>query len=231
VAGAAQAKASTMITIHGYSPSGNCHKLRMLLAHLQRRLDHDFRWIETDSAHGATRTPEYLAKNPNGKVPLLELDDGRILTESNAMLCWLAEGTRYFGGDAWQRAQTLSWMFFEQYSHEPFIAVARFICGWTPLDSPRRADLPNLRARGYQALAVMEKHLAANTWFSGADYGIADIALFAYTHCAADGGFDLHAYPHVQTWLDRVRAVPDFVPMPPYAPENIELIAQSATST
>jgi glutathione S-transferase len=216
-----------MITIHGYSPSGNCHKLRMLLAHLQRRPDHDFRWIETDSAHGATRTPEYLAKNPNGKVPLLELDDGRILTESNAMLCWLAEGTRYFGGDAWQRAQTLSWMFFEQYSHEPFIAVARFICGWTPLDSPRRADLPNLRARGYQALAVMEKHLAASAWFSGAEYGIADIALFAYTHCATDGGFDLRAYPHVQAWLDRVRALPDFVPMPPYAPENDQLIAQS----
>jgi len=216
-----------MITIHGYSPSGNCHKLRMLLGHLGRRLDHDFRWIETDSAHGATRTPEYLAKNPNGKVPLLELEDGRVLTESNAMLCWLAEGTRYFGGDAWQRAQTLSWMFFEQYSHEPFIAVARFICGWTPLDSPRRADLANLRARGYQALAVMEKHLAASAWFSGAEYGIADIALFAYTHCAADGGFDLLAYPHVQAWLDRVRAVPGFVPMPPYAPEHDQLIVQS----
>src|SRR5258708_5023418 len=84
---------------------------------------------------------------------------------SNAMLGWLADGTRYFGGDAWQRAQTLSWMFFEQYSHEPFIAVARFICGWTPLDSPRRADLANLRARGYQALAVMEVHLSANAWF------------------------------------------------------------------
>ena len=217
-----------MITIHGYSPSGNCHKLRMLLAHLGRRLGHDFRWIETDSAHGATRTPEYLAKNPNGKVPLLELDDGRILTESNAMLCWLAEGTRYFGGDAWQRAQTLSWMFFEQYSHEPYIAVARFICGWTPLDSPRRGDLPNLRTRGYQALAVMEKHLAANAWFSGSDYGIADIALFAYTHCAGDGGFDLSAYSQVQGWLDRVRAVPGFVPMPPYAPENQALIAQSS---
>jgi len=216
-----------MITIYGYSPSGNCHKLRMLLAHLGRHLDRDFRWIETDSAHGATRTPEYLAKNPNGKVPLLELDDGRVLTESNAMLCWLAEGTRYFGGDAWQRAQTLSWMFFEQYSHEPFIAVARFICGWTPLDSPRRADLANLRTRGYLALAVMEKHLAANAWFSGPEYGIADIALFAYTHCAGDGGFDFGAYPNVRAWLDRVSALPGFVPMPPYAPENQQLIAQS----
>ncbi|HET7778840.1 MAG TPA: glutathione S-transferase family protein [Rudaea sp.] len=213
-----------MITIYGYSPSGNCHKLRMLLGHLGR----EYRWIETDSAHGATRTPDYLAKNPNGKVPMLELEDGRILTESNAMLCWLADGTRYFGGDAWQRAQTLSWMFFEQYSHEPFIAVARFICGWTPLDSPRRAELPNLRTRGYQALAVMEKHLAGNAWFSSHDYGIADIALFAYTHCAEDGGFDLSAYPQVRDWLARVRAVPSFTPMPAYAAENVALIAQSA---
>ena len=169
----------------------------------------------------------YLEINPKGQVPLLELDDGRVLTESNAMLCWLAEGTSHFGGDAWQRAQTLSWMFFEQYSHELFIAVARFICGWTPLDSPRRADLENLRTRGYQALAVMEKHLEASAWFSGTDYGIADIALFAYTHCAADGGFDLRAYPHVQAWLDRVRALPDFVPMPPYATENVALIEQT----
>jgi glutathione S-transferase len=213
-----------MITVYGYSPSGNCHKLRMLLGHLQR----EHRWVETDSAQGATRTPEYLAKNPNGRVPIIELDDGRVMAESNAILYWLAEGTQYFSGNSWQRAQTLAWMFFEQYSHEPFIAVARFICGWTPLDSPRRADLANLRTRGYQALAVMEKHLAANAWFSGAAYGIADIALFAYTHCAADGGFDLRAYSQVQAWLDRVRAVPGFVPMPAYAAENVALIERSA---
>ena len=212
-----------MITVYGYSPSGNCHKLRMILAHLGR----DHRWIETDSAHGATRTPEYLAKNPNGRVPMIELDDGRIMAESNAILCWLAEGTKYFAGDSWQRAQALSWMFFEQYSHEPFVAVARFICGWTPLDSPRRAELSKLRERGYQALAVMEKHLQANAWFSGSDYGIADIALFAYTHCADEGGFDLSAYPQTVTWLDRVRAQPGFVAMPEYAAENVELIAQS----
>ena len=213
-----------MLTVYGYSPSGNCHKLRMMLGHLGR----EHRWIETDSAHGATRTPEYLAKNPNGRVPMIELDDGRILTESNAILCWLAEGTRYFAGDTWQRAQTLSWMFFEQYSHEPYIAVARFICGWTPLDSPRRAGLPQLREKGRQALGVMERHLSANPWFSGAEYGIADIALFAYTHCAADGGFDLSAWPSVLHWLARVRAQPGFVPMPPYAAENVALIAQSA---
>lgn len=214
-----------MITVYGYSPSGNCHKLRMLLGYLCR----DYRWVETDSARGASRTPEYLAKNPNGKVPIIELDDGRVLAESDAILCYLADGTKYFAGDAWQRAQTLSWMFFEQYSHEPYVAVARFICGWTPADNPRRTDLPRLRERGHQALAVMEKHLAANAWFSGANYGIADIALFGYTHCAADGGFDLAAYPAIRGWLDRVRAEPGFVPMPPIAPENAALIAQSTT--
>ena len=212
-----------MITVYGYSPSGNCHKLRLLLTQLKR----EFRWVETDSAHGATRTPEYLAKNPNGKVPMVELADGRILTESNAILCWLAEGTPHFGGDAWQRAQTLSWMFFEQYSHEPYVAVARFICGWTPIDSPRRADLPKLRERGHQALAVMDRHLANHAWFSGEHYGIADIALFAYTHCAGDGGFDLKRYPHIETWLARIAAQPDFLPMPTIAEENARLVAQS----
>lgn len=212
-----------MMTVYGYSPSGNCHKLRMLLGQLGR----EHRWIETDSANGATRTPEYLARNPNGRVPMIELDDGRRMVESNAILCWLADGTPYLAGDAWQRAQTLSWMFFEQYSHEPCIAVARFICGWTPLDSPRRAELPLLRERGRHALAVMENHLATNAWFSATGYGIADIALFAYTHCAGDGGFDLAAYPAVCGWLDRVRAEPAFAAMPPIATANAALIAQS----
>lgn len=215
-----------MITVYGYSPSGNCHKLRMLLGALGR----EYCWVETDSAHRASRTPDYLAKNPNGKVPMIELDDGRVLVESNAILCYLADGTRYFAGDAWQRAQTLSWMFFEQYSHEPYVAVARFICGWTPADSPRRAELANLREQGHRALAVMEKHLATNPWFSGSDYGIADIALFGYTHCASDGGIELAGCPAVCAWLDRVRAEPGFVPMPPIAVENAALIARSRSS-
>jgi glutathione S-transferase len=223
MARAARREKIRMITVHGYSPSGNCHKLRMLLGHLGR----EYRWIETDSAHGATRTADYLAKNPNGKVPMIETGDGKIMVESNAILTWLADGTPYFSGDAWQRAQTLAWMFFEQYSHEPYVAVARFIAGWTPLDSPRRAELPKLRERGHQALGVMEKHLGANPWFSATGYGIGDIALFAYTHCAEDGGIGLEAYPRVRAWLDRVRAQPGFVPMPPYAPENVALIEQS----
>lgn len=214
-----------MLTVYGYSPSGNSHKLRMLLSHLGR----EFRWVEMDIIGGGTRTPEYLAKNPNGKAPMIELDDGRTLAESDAILYWLAEGTPYFAGDAWQRAQTMSWMFFEQYSHEPCVAVARFICGWTPLDSPRRADLPKLRERGRQALAVMETHLSTHEWFSGHGhgYGIADIALFGYTHVAEDGGFHLADYPHVCDWITRIQAQPGFVPMPAYAPENDALIAAS----
>lgn len=213
-----------MTTIHGYSPSGNCHKLRLLLEQLGR----PYRWNEVDITRGQTRTPGYLAKNANGRVPMLELDDGRVLVESNAILHWLAEGTSYLPDDSWQRAQALSWMFFEQYSHEPYVAVARFVRGWTPLDSPRRADLPRLRERGHQALAVMDKHLSANAWFTGPVYGIADIALFAYTDVAADGGFDLSPYPALRDWLARVRATPGFVAMPPPAPENAALIAASS---
>ena len=203
-----------MITVHGFSSSGNCHKVRLLLEQLGR----DYRWIEVDSSKGETRMPGFLAKNPNGRVPIIELDDGRILAESNAILCWLAEGTPYLPGDAWQRAQALAWMFFEQYSHEPYIAVARFIRGWTPPDSPRRAaELPRCLERGHAALAVMERHLAGHAWFTGHDYGVADIALFAYTDVASEGGFDLGSYPAIRDWLARVRATPGFVAMP--APE------------
>ena len=199
-----------MMTVYGFSPSGNCHKVKLLLGQLGR----EYAWVETDSARGETRTPGYLAKNPNGKVPLLELDDGRVLVESNAILCWLADGTRFLPADPWAKAQALSWMFFEQYSHEPYIAVARFICGWTPADSPRRAELPKLRERGHAALAVMEKHLSAHDWFSGGDYGIADIALYAYTCVAPHGGIALDAYPALNAWLARVEATPGVVPMP-----------------
>ena len=203
-----------MIAVYGFSPSGNCHKLRLLLSQLGKREGHDYRWIETDSAIGETRTSDYLAKNPNGKVPMIELDDGRVLVESNAILCWLAEGTSFLPADPWQKAQALSWLFFEQYSHEPYIAVARFVCGWTPMDSPRRADLPKLRERGHAALAVMETHLASNAWFSGNDYGIADIALYAYTCVAPHGGIELAAYPALRGWLARIETTPGFVPQP-----------------
>ncbi|CAN7142869.1 glutathione S-transferase family protein [Pseudoxanthomonas sp. LjRoot168] len=211
------------VTVHGMSTSGNCHKVRLLLEQLAR----PYAWVEVDSANGGTRTPDYLAKNPNGKVPMLERADGAILVESNAILCWLADGSPYLPADTWQRAQALSWLFFEQYSHEPYIAVARFIRGWTPVDSPRRDDLPRLQERGAQALVVMEKHLQGAAWFTGDDYGVADIALFAYTHCADEGGFDLAAYPHITDWLARVRAQPGFVPMPGVSDDVAARLASS----
>ena len=198
-----------MITIYGMRASGNCYKLQLLLDQLGR----DYRWVDVDSAHGETRTSAYLAKNPNGKVPLLELEDGRRLAESDAILCYLAEGTDFWPADAWLRAQTLQWLFFEQYSHEPAIAVARFIRGWLPADHPRQAELPALLERGRQVLAVMEQHLADREWFVGERYGLADIALYAYTHCADDAGFELAVFPNVTAWLARVRAQPGHTPM------------------
>ncbi|WMJ69762.1 glutathione S-transferase family protein [Stenotrophomonas sp. 24(2023)] len=203
------------LTVHGMSVSGNCHKVRLLLEQLGSR----YRWEEVDSAHGQTHTPEFLALNPNAKVPLIVRDDGRVLTESNAILFWLAEGTPYLPTDGWERAQTLSWMFFEQYSHEPYLAVARFICGWAAPGSSRHAELPRLRERSHAALAVMEQHLRQAAWFSGSAYGIADIALFAYTDVAADGGVSLEPFPEVRGWLQRVRSQARFVAMPAVTPE------------
>jgi glutathione S-transferase len=197
-----------MLTVYGMKASGNCYKVQLLLELLGR----PYRWVEINSAAGETRTPEFLAKNPNGRVPLLELEDGRRLPESNAILCFLAEGSPYLPTDSFARAQVLQWLFFEQYSHEPYIAVARFISGWLPKDHPRQAELPRLRERGHQALAVMEQHLSRHDWFVGARCTVADLALYAYTHTAADGGFDLSAYPALRAWLARVEAQPCFVP-------------------
>ena len=189
------------------SDSGNCYKVRLAL----EQLGLPYRWVEVDPGAGQTRTPEFLAMNPNGKVPTLQLEDGTFLAESNAILNYLAEGSRLLPAERLARAQVLQWMFFEQYSHEPYIAVARAILRYQPPDSPRRAELPRLQERGQQALAVMEKHLAREPFFVGARYTIADIALYAYTHCAADGGFDLAVCPAVTTWLQRVRAQPRHV--------------------
>jgi glutathione S-transferase len=199
-----------MFTVYGKADSGNCYKVRLALEQLAL----PYRWIEVDSTRGETRTPEFLARNPNGKVPTLGLEDGGYLPESNAILYYLAEGTPLLPAGRLARARVLQWMFFEQYSHEPYIAVARFILYYLAPDSPRRAELPRLQERGYQALGVMEQHLSGSPFFGGTAYSVADIALFAYTHCAADGGFDLARFPAVADWLGRVRAQPRFVPLP-----------------
>lgn len=198
-----------MLKVFGMSASGNCHKVKLLLEQLER----PYQWQEVDIMTGTTRTQDFLAMNPNGRVPLLELADGEYLPESNAILCYLADGTLLWPAEKLQHAQVLQWLFFEQYSHEPYIAVARFIRKFLPADHARQTELPRLHERGNQALAVMETHLANRTYFVGERYSIADIALFAYTHCAADGGFDLNAYPAVTAWLQRVRAQPKFIEM------------------
>lgn len=201
------ARAAMHYTVYGMWTSGNCYKVRLALEQLQL----PYVWVEVNSAKGETRTPQFLAKNPNGKVPLLELSDGQFLSESNAITIYLAEGGRLWPADRWQRAQALQWMFFEQYSHEPYVAVARFIMKYLPADHPRRQELLQLHVRGYQALGVMEKHLQQQMFFSASGYGVADISLFAYTHCAEEGGFDLSAYPALHDWFERVRAQPGFI--------------------
>ena len=198
-----------MYTVYGMNASGNCYKVKLAL----EQLGVPYEWVETDIMQGGSRTPEFLAMNPNGKVPTLALGDGQFLPESNAILHYLAEGTPLMPRNRLGRARALQWMFFEQYSHEPYIAVARFITVFLPPEHARRAELPRLRERGDQALRVMEAGLANALYFAGEDYSIADIALFAYTHCAGEAGFELAPYPRVRAWLARVRAQPGFVPL------------------
>ena len=196
-----------MNTIYGMKASGNCYKVQLLLEILAK----PYRWVDVNSAAGETRTAQYLAKNPNGKVPLLETETGQYLPESNAILCYLANNTNLFPSERWLQANVLQWLFFEQYSHEPYVAVARFIKKYLPDNHERHADLPRLLDRGYQALSIMEKHLSQQDYLVDSGFTIADIALFAYTHDAAIGGFDLLRYPHLQSWLQRVRSQPGFV--------------------
>ena len=193
-----------MPTLYDYLDSGNGYKIRLLMAQLQQ----PYRRVQLEIFHGASRTPEFLAKNPNGRIPTLELDDGTFLAESNAIMWYLAQDTPFVPHDRLGRAQALQWMFFEQYSHEPYVATARSLMRHHALDSPRRAEIPERRAKGHQALAVMEGHLTRRTYFVNERYSIADIALYAYTHVAPEGGFDLAAYPNVLGWLGRVASQP-----------------------
>jgi len=190
--------------------SGNCYKVRLLA----RQLGLPLELVDIDILKGESRTEDFLARNPNGRVPTLELDDGRFLAESDAILFYLAEGSPFLPTDRLARAEALQWMFFEQYSHEPYIAVARFWWTIKPGGREERKDrFAEWHERGHQALAVMERHLASHGWFAGGAYSVADIALYAYTHVAHDGAFDLAPYAALKDWMDRVRSVPNHVPM------------------
>ncbi len=199
---------AAMLRLFDYFESGNGYKVRLLL----HRLGIPFERIECDILKGETRTPSFLARNPNGRIPLLELESGESLAESNAILWYLAEGTPLLPADPLSRARVLQWMFFEQYSHEPYVAVLRF---WTFAGrlEENAAQVPAKRDGGEAALAVMEGHLADRDWFVGDACSIADIALYAYTHVCEDGGFELSRYPAVSAWLDRVAGQPGHVPI------------------
>lgn len=194
--------------VYGMAASGNCHKVKLALD----LLGLPYQWREVDLLKGGTRTPEFLALNPNGKVPVLAIDGSTFLSESNAILCYLGEGTKLVPADRLERARMLQWMFFEQYTHEPAIAVARFIRVFLRKDDDPR--LPDLIKRGNAALGVMERGLAGRNFFAGDSLSLADLALFAYTHKAGDGGFDLGPYPAVRAWLARVVATPGISAMP-----------------
>ncbi len=195
-----------MLRLYDYWESGNAYKVRLLLSQLGQR----FERVHLDILEGETRRPEYLAKNPNHRVPMVEWPDGRRLAESNAILFHLADGSSYLPERSWERAQSLQWMFFEQYSHEPHIAVVRFWHFAGVVDENRDA-LPEKMERGYEALTVMDRHLVENEFFVAERYSIADIALYAYTHVAHEGGFDLDRFPSILAWLDRVAAQPGHV--------------------
>ena len=201
-----------MYRLYDNLSSGNGYKVRLLLTQLGMQ----FQRIELDIFSGESRTPEFLDKNPNGRVPALELEDGTVLAESNAILFFLAEDTPYLPDDRLEQAQALQWMFFEQYSHEPYVAVPR---AWTlhppagGLSQAQISELEERRAKGHSALAVMEQHLADRPFMAGDRYSIADIALYAYTHVAPEGGVALDGYRSINAWLNRVADQPGYIPI------------------
>jgi glutathione S-transferase len=197
------------IKVYGDSISGNCYKIKLLCS----ELDIDYEWHELDILSGATRTEAFLQMNPNGKIPLLELPDGRHLAESNAILCYLGEGSALVGADRFERASVLQWMFFEQYSHEPYVATSRFIVRYLGNPPERQADLEQKRVAGERALGVMEYKLRLSPYIAGDRFTLADIALFAYTHVAEEGGFDLEPYARVRAWIAKVMSRPNYKAM------------------
>lgn len=195
--------------LYGDRISGNCYKVALIL----RLTGNDFEWVQTSVLERETRTPAFLELNPNGKVPALVFPDGRVVSESNALLLHFAEGTRWLPGDPFERALVYQWLFWEQYSHEPKIAVARVMVHFLKNAGEHPEKIRALWKGGHAALALMDKHLAGRSLLVGETFSIADIALYAYTHTAGDGGFDLSGYPNVTCWLERVTQQDGFLTM------------------
>ncbi len=209
-----------MYTLYSMQRSGNCYKARLALAQLQI----PYRLVEIDILQGESRTPEFLAKNPDGHVPLLEVESGRFLAESNAILWYICGGTPLAPDNRLDRADALQWMFFEQHSLEPNLGAAWF---WLTLVKGGRElqlhAVEDWTEQGYRALLVMEKHLEHHTFFAAGRYTIADIAMYAYTHIAHECGFDLTGFPAIRSWLKRVVAQPDHVAMD-WNPQRMEVV-------
>ncbi|MBP8170770.1 MAG: glutathione S-transferase family protein [Pseudomonas sp.] len=198
-----------MYKVYGDYRSGNCYKIKLML----ELLGLPYEWVAIDILKGETQSEAFLAKNPNGKIPVLELEDGSCLWESNAILNFLAEGSEFLPSEPRLRTQVLQWQFFEQYSHEPYVAVARFIQLYQGLPAERQKEYEECQVRGYKAFKVMELQLSRTPYLVGEHYSIADIALYAYTHVADEGGFDLTPYPAIRGWLERVASHPRHVGM------------------
>lgn len=212
MSGPASGAVAERLVLHEYPPSGNCYKVRLTAALLGRPLERR----RYDTRGGETRTPAFLARiNPNGRVPVLQIGE-RYLPESNAAILWLAEGTALVPADAFDRATMLAWLFFEQNGHEPNIAALRNWLGYVgeaKLSAAQRGAIASKRAGGEEALGVMEAHLARRDWFVGDAATLADVALYAYTHVAGEGGFDLGRYPAIRAWFGRVEALPGYLPL------------------
>jgi len=205
--------------LYDNSESANGYKVQLLASFLGLPLD----VRQVDIFSGESRTPEFLSVNPAGQIPTLVLDDGRVLPESNAILCHLAEGTPFLPAAGYDRSRVLAWLFFEQYSHEPFVATPRFLLRHTAPDHPRRAELAWRLPRGRHAVGVMNQMLATSRFIHGDGITVADIALFAYTHRGDECGLDLSQFPAVTRWIERIQALPRFVAMQP--PSELKLIS------
>jgi glutathione S-transferase len=192
------------LRLYDFLPSGNGYKIRLLLT----QLGMPFERIEMNILAGETRTPEFLSINPHGQIPLLQIKEGKYLAESNAIMIYLSEGTEFLPYDHFLRAEVLQWLFFEQNSHEPFIASSRFWVSILGKAEEYQEALEEKREPGYAALQLMENHLKSHTFLVGERYTIADIALFAYTHVANEGNFDLSQFIAIQAWLERVKSQP-----------------------
>ena len=202
-----------MYKVYGDIMSGNCYKVKLLMSLLA--VEHE--WIHVDILAGETRSASFRLKNPNMKIPVLDLDDGRYLWESNAILNFLADGTPLLPEDAFARARVLQWQFFEQYSHEPYIATARFINKYLGLPREREVEYYAKQEGGRKALSLMDQQLGESGYMTGDFFTIADISLYAYTHVAHEGGFDLGAYNNIRRWINDIEVLPDFISM---LPEN-----------